>query len=314
MSGADAVYRQAYDEVVRLGQAVRQRDHLRANLGAARARAEALQEEVDERAAALEREERDVQRLEDVSLARLLWSALGRREEKLDQERAEALAAELELDASLIELRAATGEVARLEAELAPLDGIEADYHRAFEAKVDRVLREGGAGAGVVRARLEALTASGELLREIDEALEMGRLSARHLRVAVETLEVMQEEEDAAMVVITTTLLSMGWGSSNTTRLERNLDLGQQYLQRFVQELEDVPVAVSLSASLRVVRQISDLVGLRGASKAQSSRELLRSAVDEVERVIGRIRILRSTSVDDYTRALQRYREAVEQA
>ncbi|MEM6294900.1 MAG: hypothetical protein AAGA54_26755 [Myxococcota bacterium] len=212
MSGADAVYRQAYDEVVRLGQDVRQRDHLQASLGAARARVDALQTEVQQRAGVLEREERDVQRLEDVSLARLLWSALGRREEKLSQERAEALAAELELDASVVELRAASAEVARLEAELEPLDGIEAAYHRAFEAKVDRVLQDGGAGADVVRARLETLTAAGELLREIDEALEMGRLCARHLRVALETLDVMQEEQDAAMVVFTTDLAVDGLG------------------------------------------------------------------------------------------------------
>lgn len=106
----------------------------------------------------------------------------------------------------------------------------------------------------------------------------------------------------------------MAWGSSNAARLETNLDLGQQYLQRFARELQDVPVRVSLSGSVRVVRQLSDLVGLRGASKAQSSRGVLRGALDEVTRVVRRLQTIRLNTVADYTKALRRYREAVEQA
>ena len=146
--------------------------------------------------AAYAREHADVERLEGRSLAAMLWGALGKREERLEKERAEALQAELRLRAQEIEVEAAQAELARLDAERAALQGAEAAYARAFEEKVHRLLVSGGPSDDVIRFHLGELERRGRAVREIDEALEVGRLAYRHLAGALGAIATLEKEEE----------------------------------------------------------------------------------------------------------------------
>lgn len=170
-----------YDEKLRQcrEQLVRQQK-LNAMVAELRSQQETLSARAAELDAVRRRERQDVERLEGHSLAAFFYHVIGKKEEKLDQERREAYAAGVKYDAVACELRSVQDELERREAELRGLDGCDERYRRTLAEKTAAVKRAGGPAAeAVLRAedRLAFLNGQERELREAisagDEALSM---------------------------------------------------------------------------------------------------------------------------------------------
>jgi hypothetical protein len=207
--------------------------------------------EIDELRAAHAIEERDVERLENVSLTRIIASLLGSRDERLGQERAEAEAARYRVAEAAARLEAVRREHA---AALARLDGL-AGAPEAYEAVLEDKEQFLADSPGPQGARLVAL------------AEERGRVTGeRH-----ELTEAMDAAHDArgALQLLAQTLGSAaGWSTYDTffgggmvgsmvkhsklDKAAKEAALANQMLAVLRTELADVAGAGSRDLSLRV--------------------------------------------------------------
>ncbi|GAA4677127.1 hypothetical protein [Nocardioides nanhaiensis] len=157
-------------------------------LRAAEAHGRTCASAVREAEAALGAEQADVEKLESLSMGRVIAALAGRRKSDLARERAEAQAAELVVAEARERLRVAEGQVDEVRAELAGLGDV-AEQERAARELRERALR---AVPGEAGERLtQVARASGELearLREYEEALEAARVAHGALAAAADRL------------------------------------------------------------------------------------------------------------------------------
>lgn len=149
----------------------RQLERMTADLRAQRA-------QLAEKAAELEQsklaEQADVDRLEGRSLAAFFYGVIGKMDEKLTQERAEAYAARVKYDAAARELASVEEDLERKEAELSRLEGCEARYEEALRRKQEALKASGGPTAGEILRLEERLSGLESRGKEIGEAICAG--------------------------------------------------------------------------------------------------------------------------------------------
>ena len=117
-------------------------------------------------------EQRDVDRLEGLSLARVLFALRRAREDELARERAEADAARYRVAEAETRLAAVRAELTTVDARLARLTGVPARHQAALDGK-ERYLREaGGPEAAPLIALAEERGRLEAELHELDEAAQ----------------------------------------------------------------------------------------------------------------------------------------------
>ena len=120
-----------YDEQLKqLRQQVSRKQHLNAALNQLAPQRRELQEKVSQLEAAKLSEQADVDRLEGRSLTAFFYNVVGKKDEKLTQERQEAYAAAVKYDAALRDMDAVEQDMARYKAELMELNDCEARYDK----------------------------------------------------------------------------------------------------------------------------------------------------------------------------------------
>lgn len=193
----------------------------------------------------LDDEQADVDKLEEFSLTGLFYSVLGTKEERLQRERQEVLAAKLKHDETAEAVRHAAIEVERLEAELSGFRSAEADFERLLEQK-EQLLRQAGDGrTSTLLALSEQAADLRAELRELDEALEAGD-------AALDALEGVRAELRSAQNWGTWDLL--GGGMLSTMAKHSHIDVArsrahraQERLHRFREELADADQRLNVS-------------------------------------------------------------------
>ena len=138
------------------------------------------------------KEQADVDRLEGRSLAKYFYQHFGKLDEKLDDERREAAAAMVKLDAAERELAAVDHQIQQVQAQLQDLYGCEEAYSAALEEKRNAVRSSGTPEASRILRLEEKIAFLESQKREIREAIAAGNS-------ALETADsVLSELQDAA--------------------------------------------------------------------------------------------------------------------
>lgn len=150
-------------------ESVRRSDHLRRLCAATRTQIDEVRQAVAEHETRVDKEERDVTRLEE-GFAGFLAGLVGSREKRLTRERAEALAARQLLDGERLRLAALLEDQAGLERELGELRHAYEEYPRLLADKEQLLLRLGDPRAARLSELAAQLTEAGALIREHDEA------------------------------------------------------------------------------------------------------------------------------------------------
>ena len=191
-----------------------------------------------ETAGVLQSERADVEKLEKLSLASLLASLKGDKEEALARERREELTAQLKHDQAVRDLEDIERRIRDLDGALAALAGAEAEYGRALGEKEDFLRAQGGAAGARLSALEEEQAALKAQRREIREAQQAGQ----SLLSAVGQMEdSLAEAEDLGTWDI--------WGGGLLTTMAKHESLDQarwaadqvqRLLRSFRTELADV--------------------------------------------------------------------------
>lgn len=123
----------------------------------------------------LEKENRDVEKLEGLSLTGIFYTVLGNKDEQYEKEKKEYLAAKLKYDNSLKTVNILKKEKSDLEKQLMQFENIDKEYDSLILEKEKMLKSNHSAGAEKLNACLEENNKYKLNLNEIEEAIDAGR-------------------------------------------------------------------------------------------------------------------------------------------
>ena len=194
-------------------------------------------------------EQEDVEKLEGRSLANYFYQIFGKLDEKLDEERREASAAKVKLDAALRELAAVDCEIDEIQSQLQALYGCEQAYTAALEAKRNAVKTSGTPTAAQILELEEKIAFLESQKKEIREAIAAGNS-------AIGTADsVLSELEDADGW---NTWDMLGGGGiithmakhSHLDEAQEKVEQLQSKLRRFKTQLADIDIHADMQVSI----------------------------------------------------------------
>ena len=123
---------------------------------------------------AFRKEQEDVEKLEGRSLANYFFQVVGKLDEKLDQERKEAYAAKVKLDAAERELAGIEADISEIQTQLNEIRVAEVQYKEELEKKRAMLKASGTAAADQIIEIEQRIAATEAQKREIKEAISAG--------------------------------------------------------------------------------------------------------------------------------------------
>lgn len=169
----------------------KERDRARRKLEAMLAEAQRLLEDHQHKCATLghhlSAEKADLDRLDGLSLVALFYTVLGTKEERLEKERQEYLAAKLKHDEAVAAVGRMQAEVDRLLREVGDLRDAKAEYERLVEEKHRLLVEARDPRTEALLGFTERLADLGADRKELQEAIQAGEAAQNALeRVQVE--------------------------------------------------------------------------------------------------------------------------------
>ncbi|MBO4938842.1 MAG: hypothetical protein J6C98_07580 [Oscillospiraceae bacterium] len=124
--------------------------------------------------AAFRTEQKDVEKLEGRSLANFFFQVIGKLDDKLDQERKEAYAAKVKLDAAERELAGIESDISDIQSQLSEIRIAEVQYKEELDKKRVALRSSGTAAADQILDIEQKIAALEAQKREIKEAISAG--------------------------------------------------------------------------------------------------------------------------------------------
>lgn len=166
----------SYDEsLLSLSQKVALKKQLEAKMDNLRDQRRVFDRKVVELRVEHRSEQDDVDKLEGRSLANYFYQIIGKLDEKIDEERKQAYAAKVKLDAAQRELAAVDWEIQEIQSQLQELVGCEAAYIAALESKRNAVKASGTPVASQILEIEERIVFLENQKKEIREAVSAGQ-------------------------------------------------------------------------------------------------------------------------------------------
>ncbi len=137
----------------------------------------------------LHKEEKDVEKLEALSLTGLFYSILGSKEEQLDKERQEYLAAKLKYDESCNSIKYIEEEIKSYEEELRKYTGLDEEYKNLLKEKQYLIINNSDENSRKLADKLDRVTDIKLNVKEIKEAINAGNIAMKALKQLTDTLE-----------------------------------------------------------------------------------------------------------------------------
>lgn len=167
--------RELNEELLQVQAQLAGRYRVRQALDAAHDRLRQARDRIYELDIQLDKENNDVRQLEGLSLTGLFYTVLGTKEQRLDTERQEALAARLRYDEVRAEIALLEAERETGEQQMTRLRHLDARYERILAEK-ERIITASDSEQAQTLFRLSDALASGEaMLREVDEAIQVAQ-------------------------------------------------------------------------------------------------------------------------------------------
>ena len=162
------------DTLFELQQKVARKPSLEAKLRELQNQRREYDREVISLRVAFRKEQEDVEKLEGRSLANYFFQVVGKLDEKLDQERKEAYAAKVKLDAAERELAGIEADISEIQTQLNEIRVAEAQYKDELERKRATLSASGTTTADQIIEIEQRIAATEAQKREIKEAISAG--------------------------------------------------------------------------------------------------------------------------------------------
>ena len=238
-----------HDDLFALQQKVAQKPLLESKLYELHTQRRQYDNQVISLRVAFRKEQEDVEKLEGRSLANYFYQVVGKLDDKLDQERKEAYAAKVKLDAAERELAGIESDIKEIQEQITDVLVAEARYKDALELKRRQLKDSGTQVADQILSMEERIAALQAQKQEIREAISAG-YSARSTADRI-----LSELEDADGW---NTWDILGGGGIIThmakhSHLDEAQDLVQELqsqLRRFKTELADIQISANMQVNI----------------------------------------------------------------
>lgn len=196
----------------------------------------------------LKREQVDVDQLERLSLASLVNSLFGKRDEKLAQERQELTQAQLRYQSAKGALEINNRSYQQLRETLAELNNVDREYERLLREK-ERLLQDTHPEkAAAVIALSEKLAQANADLVEVQQAISAGNQADQAVYAVINALE--SAGNWGTWDMLGGGLLATAAKHSRIDEARYHVDEAQAYLERFKHELADVRGQIHLGIEI----------------------------------------------------------------
>lgn len=218
----------------------------------------ALRRRVEELDALRIKEQADVDKLENRSLANFFYNVIGKMDEQLDKEREEAYAAAVKYDAALRELEDVQADLESCLQEYAALSGVEREYLKAMEEKAAALKAAGGTAGEEILKQEQLIAAWQSRKKEIFEAISAGS----HARNAAEAAlsSVNKASSFATWDLLGGGLLADMAKYDALDRAQGEIEHLQRTLRRFHTELTDVSINANINVNVDGFTRAADYI------------------------------------------------------
>ena len=257
-----------------------------------------LERKVSELKAILDKEELDVKKLEGNSLAGVFYFVLGRLEERLENEKKEALGAKLKYDQAVRDLEDVKHEISKLCSERMNYMDCERKYESLYAAKRDMLIKSDPDRAQKLLNLTEQLNKSKNALKEIREAISAGRSVIYSLEKAMGSLD--SAEGWGVWDMLGGGLISDLAKHSHIDDAKYEAEQAQILLRRFRSELADIKIGDDIHIETGGFAKFADFFfdGLIAdwfmQSKIKNSQESVSQAKSQVQSVLSKLSSLES--------------------
>ncbi|GAP15988.1 hypothetical protein LARV_03783 [Longilinea arvoryzae] len=266
----------------------------------------------------LKKEQVDVDRLEGFSLSGLFYSVLGSREQQVERERQELLAAQLKYQQARRVIDGLLEDQARLEGQLRELQGVEGEYAALMAEKENQLRQSNPQVAGELIHLAQQIADRNAEKREIEEAISAAGEVHFSLERVIEALE--SAEGWGTWDMLGGGFLSTAVKHSRIDEAREAMRAVQVKMNRFTRELADVQQSTPLSIEIGGLESFADyffdglIVDWIVQSKIENSLEQARLAYDRIESAGGALRQLQSKTHTELQRLNERHAAIVETA
>lgn len=279
-------------ELVAAKENLRKKNHLESSLAGAHHSLREQRERLRQLRERLAAEEADVQALKESSLRRLFHAILGNREERVEKERREVLAAKLKYDECREGVAALEDEVTHLRGRIDRLGDAESRYQALLRHKEEILRQENSRVATNLLQLSEAQADARSDLRELREAISAGEAVLGSLDSVISALR--GAETWGTVDLLGGGILITAAKHGRVDEARHRMHRAQQELRRFRRELCDLESDVSVGIDIGGFETFADFFfdGLIADWIVQSS---IKSSLDRAVEMQRRVRSTLST-------------------
>lgn len=260
-------------------------------------------------------EQIDVDKLEGRSLAAFFYGVIGKKDEKLDKERAEAYAAAVKYDAAARELEAVEDEIRRSEAERSGLQWCDLRYEQTLKEKAESIKSSANPEAEEILQLEERIFYIDNQKREIQEAISAGQ------RARMTTEGILSSLGSAE-----------GWGTwdmlggglvtdmvkhSHLDNAQNQVEQLQVELRQFKTELSDVTIQADMQVNIDGFLRFADYFfdGLFAdwavLDKIKESQGQVQRTKEQIETILTRLDTMQAEAEQQQTELKSRLDELI---
>jgi len=291
------------DDLQSLQQKLSRKKHLQALLKELHTQRIELETKVASLKKIMEEDEYDVTRLERRGLASLFYGIVGKKEEKLNEERREAVTSKAKYDVAMQEMDLVQRRISRYEEELAALKDIEMQYAYALKEKVKLLKATATPVSEKILQYEEQISGFENQKKEIREAISAGN-KAKNIAE-----QVLSELDDAE-----------GWGTwdllggglisdlakhSSLDDAQEEIEHLQVQLRRFKTELADVTIRAEMQVNIDGFLRFADYFfdGLFAdwavLDKIEESQSEVKNIIKQIQAVLDKLALMLASAEKD---------------
>lgn len=241
-----------------------------------------LKNKVDELAKILAKEQKDVEKIEGVSLSSIFFNIVGKREERIDKEKREAYAAALKYDNAKRELEEVHREIELRENELNSLVGCEDKYKEIFKEKVEFIKKNDNQNAREIIDIENRITYLNSQIKEMSEAITAGKIVLNDANDARDCLD--SADGWSTWDVLGGGVMADIMKHSKLDEAQECVCRMQSSLRRFKTELSDVNIKSNITVNISGFTKFADYF-FDGLFVDISVKNRISSSIDEVRTV-----------------------------
>ena len=242
-----------------------------------------LEKKTEELAVILNKEQKDVEKIEGVSLSAILFDMVGKREERIDKEKREAYAAALKYDNAKRELEEVNKEIEIRKNEYNSLLGCEDKYRQLFRYKVELIKCNDSQNARNIINIESKMSYLNSQIKEIKEAIAAGK---RVLSFAHDSRECLDSTDGCSTWdMFSDGIMSDIKKNSRLDEAQECICRMQSALRKFRTELSDVKIDVSVSENISGFTRFADYFfdGLFSDLSVKNHIELTIKDIDNIQ-------------------------------